>query len=66
MLADGTKGYCSMYEWGALFPSNLVSYPKSGSAAVKPSPPPPAKPSGCADYYAQCPAWAKQKYCQSE
>ena len=65
MLADKTAGFCNMYQYGGVYPAALTSYPNSGST-VKPSPPPPAKPSGCADYYAQCPAWAKQKYCQSE
>ena len=64
MLADNTDGYCSMYVLGGVYPVALVSYPSSGSV-VKPSPPPPAKPAGCADYEAQCPTWAKQKYCQS-
>ncbi|KAI3435016.1 hypothetical protein D9Q98_003068 [Chlorella vulgaris] len=65
MLADGTLGYCNMYEWGGYIPTSLISYPSSGSTPTpKPSPSPsPAPSAGCGNAYSSCPSWASQGDC---
>ncbi|KAI3435022.1 hypothetical protein D9Q98_003074 [Chlorella vulgaris] len=66
MLADGTLGYCNMYEEGGFIPTSLISYPNSGgNPAPKPSPSPPPPTTGCGDSFSACASWAAMGFCST-